>query len=84
MPDKYTVTGLLLVSGSVLFFLAKGFIINVHQISAGEFRDKQEVTAPANTLRCRYLTLHGFEDRNYRQPPLGHGADLPCPLFLHD
>jgi hypothetical protein len=84
MPDKYTVTGLLLVSGSVLFILAKGFIINVHQITAGEFLDRQEVTAPADTLRCRYLTLHGFEDRNYWLPPAGQGADIPCPLFLHD
>jgi hypothetical protein len=84
MPDKYTVTGLLLVSGSVLFILSKGFIINVHRITAGDLLDKQEVTAPADTFRCRYLTLHGFEDRNYWQPPVGQGADIPCPLFLHD
>ena len=84
MPDKYTITGLLLVSGSVLFILSRGFIINVHQITAGEFLDNQEVTAPTDALRCRYLTLHGFEDRNYWQPPARRRADIPCPLFLHD
>lgn len=84
MPDKYAVTGLLLVASAVLLILVKGFIVNVHQVPAGELVGEQEITTRADILRCRYLTIRGLEDRNYWQPPIRSSSNLPCPLFMRD
>ena len=84
MPDKYAVTGLLLVASAVLLILVKGFIVNVRQVPAGELIGEQEITTRTDILSCRYLTIHGFEVRNYWQPPARARGNLPCPLFMRD
>lgn len=82
MPDKYTLTALLLVCGSIAYFLGKGFLVNTHQLHAGEPMGEDKVVARADTIQCRYLTYRGLEDRLYWNIPTGDVTGIRCPLFM--
>lgn len=84
MPDKYTLTGMVLVGGVIIFFLVTGLLTGVQHVPAGEQLDGLEVSAHADILRCRYLTIEGIEERIYWDIPVDNPGNLPCPIFLRD